>query len=55
MALSHSKEWLFCVKNMKEDKPIKISEILKNYDPVENFKRKHEEESDEDFQEWLNK
>jgi len=32
-----------------------IKEILKEYDPIEEFRRKHEHETPEEFQEWLNK
>lgn len=33
----------------------KLNEILKEYDPIEVFKQKHEAESEEEFNEWLNK
>lgn len=32
-----------------------IKEILRRYDPVQKFKRKHESESDEEFRDWENK
>lgn len=32
-----------------------LKEILREYDPVEEFPKKHEKESDDDFQDWIMK
>ena len=32
-----------------------LKDILANYDPIEEFRRKHEKDSPEEFEEWLNK
>lgn len=43
------------MENTKRKQPKSVGEIFKTYHPIEGFRKKHENQTDKQFKEWLNK